>query len=218
MSFQQTAWAAICSTLLMAATTYAEPTSSPADSSPLASSPLASSSQAPTVKKMKLQKKQLGDMQPVHALGDIYLAGQPTPEDLSLLKREGIKTVITLRKPEEVPWDEAAAVTQQGMKYVEAPFQAVEELKPEIFDKVLKVLRDKKRGPTMLHCGSANRVGAIWYAYRVLDGKLTPEAALEEAKIVGLRTQGYLDQAQVYVEKIQNQPPATVIQEPQVDR
>lgn len=218
MSFQQTAWAAICSTLLMAATTYAEPTSSPADSSPLASSPLASSSQAPTVKKMKLQKKQLGDMQPVHALGDIYLAGQPTPEDLSLLKREGIKTVITLRKPEEVPWDEAAAVTQQGMKFVQIPFQQPEELKPKVFDDVLKVLRDKKRGPTMLHCGSANRVGAIWYAYRVLDGKLTPEAALEEAKIVGLRTQGYLDQAQVYVEKIQKQPPATVIQEPQVDR
>lgn len=155
--------------------------------------------QALVVKKMELQKKQLGDMQPVHAFGDIYLAGQPSPEDLMLLKRTGIKTIITLRKTNEISWDEAAAVTQQDMKYVEAPFQSPEELKPEVFDKVLKVLRDKKRGPTVLHCASSNRVGAIWYAYRVLDDKLSPEAALEEAKIVGLRTQGYFVQAQAYV-------------------
>lgn len=160
--------------------------------------------QAPTVKKMVLQKKQLGDMRPVHAFGDIYLAGQPTPEDLTLLKQTGIKTIITLRKSNEISWDEATAVTQQGMKYVEAPFQTPEELKPEVFDKVLKVFRDKKRGPTVLHCASSNRVGAIWFAYRVLDDKLSPEAALEEAKIVGLRTPDYLVQAEAYVAKVKD--------------
>ncbi len=207
MNFQQTVWTAMCGTLFMATTAFAEPAASPQATSPQASSPRASSPKALTVKKMELQKKPLGDIQPIHVLGDIYLAGQPTPEDLLLLKQEGIKTIITLRKSSEISWDEATAVTQQGMKFVEVPFQAPEELKPEIFDKVLKVFRDKKRGPTVLHCASSNRVGAIWYAYRVLDGKLTPEAALKEAKIVGLRTQGYLDQAQVYVEKIQSQEP-----------
>ncbi len=153
--------------------------------------------------KTKLQKKEIGAMRPLHVYGNIYLAGQPKPDDLALLKSEGVKTVITLRRRQEVDWDEAAAVEKHGMKFIEVPFGGPEELKPEVFDKILKVLRDKKRGPTVVHCGAANRVGGIWYAYRVLDGNLTPEAALEEAKTVGLRTPGYLDQAKAYVEQAQ---------------
>ena len=155
--------------------------------------------QSPPVEKMELQKKQLGAIRPVHALGDVYLAGQPSPEDLRLLKEQGIKTIITLRKSKDRDWDEAAAVKQHGMTFVEAPFQGADELKPEVFDQVRKVLCDKKRGPTVLHCGSANRVGAVWYAHRVLDAKLSPEAAMKEAKVVGLRTQAYLEKAQAYV-------------------
>jgi len=157
--------------------------------------------QAPIEEEMQLQPKRLGDVQNVHALGDIYLAGQPTPGDLPLLKQQGIKTIISLRHSEEVPWNEAAAVEQQGMKFVHVPFQKPEELQPKVFDKVLKVLRDKKRGPILLHCGSANRVGAIWYAHRVLDGKLSPDAALKEARIVGLRTPAFLEKAQQYVQE-----------------
>lgn len=153
----------------------------------------------PQPKQTDLQKKKLGSTRPVHALGDIYLAGQPQPEDFAILKQAGIKTVITLRKAQELPWNEADVAKQHGMKFVEVPFAGPDELKPEVFDQVLKILRDKKRGPTVLHCGSANRVGGIWYAYRVLDGKQSPQAALEEAKVVGLRTPGYLQKAQEYV-------------------
>jgi len=159
-------------------------------------------------KKEALAKKSLGDIKQVHALGDIYLTGQPSVEDLRVLKKQGIETIITLRMPGEVPWDEAAAVKKEGMKFVSVPFQGPDELKPKVFDEVLKILRDKKkRGPTVLHCGSANRVGALWYAHRVLEGKLSPEAALKEAKTVGLRTPAYLDKAQEYVEAQQSQTP-----------
>ena len=157
------------------------------------------------MKKSELRKTKLGSIKAVHVLADTYLAGQPSPEDLPILKKRGIKTVITLRKTKEVHWDEAAGVKEQGMKYVQVPFQGVDELTPQVFDKVLKVLRDKKRGPTLFHCGSANRVGAIWYAYRVLDCKVPPEVAFEEAKTVGLRTPGYAKKAQVYVLKKQGE-------------
>lgn len=165
--------------------------------------------QTPTLEKTSLQKKELGEIRQVHALGDIYLAGQPTPEDLKIFAKQGIKTVITLRKANEVPWDEATAVEQQGMKFVRAPFQGPQELTDKVFVDVLKILRDKKSGPTVLHCGSANRVGAIWYAHRVLDGKLAPEAATKEAITVGLRTPAYLERAQAYVKQVQqaNQSP-----------
>ncbi len=153
--------------------------------------------------KLRLKETKLGDTKPVHAFGNLYLAGQPSPEALPLLKAEGIKTIISLRHKKELAWDEASAVEQNGMKFVPIPFGAAQQLKPEVFDKALEILRDKKRGPMVLHCGSANRVGAIWYAYRVLDGKLSPDAAKKEAQKVGLRTPAYLDRAQEYVEAVQ---------------
>ena len=189
--------------LLATSLCHSQSAAPPADTPPAAEVPLASN---PTGKKQPakppaLEEKSLGDITPVHALGDIYLAGQPSPEDLQLLKKQGIKTIISVRPPSEVSFDEAAEVKKNGMKFVHLPFKKPEELKPQVFDEVLKVLRDKKSGPTLFHCGSANRVGAIWYAHRVLDGKLSPEDALKEAKVVGLRTPAYLERAQAYVER-----------------
>ena len=60
----------------------------------------------------------------------------------------------------------------------------------------------RKHGPTLLHCAVADRVGAIWYAYRRLDGHLSPEAAKREADTVGLRSPAYLDRAREYVESV----------------
>lgn len=170
-----------------------------AQSPPAVSSPTEQPATSTDKPKLELQKKTLGQMRPVHALGDIYLAGQPSPADLDLLKQAGIETIISVRNPKEVPWDEAAEVSKRGMKFVEVPFQGADQLKPAVFDKLRKTLLDEKRGPTVFHCGSANRVGAVWYAHRVLDDDLSPQAALEEAKIVGLRTPAYFERAQQYI-------------------
>jgi len=153
--------------------------------------------------KQRLQKVQLGSINKITAFGDIYLAGQPSQQDLAILKAKGIKTVICLRHPKELNWDEAVATEHAGMKYVHAPFSGAQQLTPEVFEKVIQVFRDKRSGPTLLHCGAANRVGAIWYAYRVLDGKLSPAEAEKEAKEVGLRTPAYLKKAKEYVKGVQ---------------
>ena len=150
-------------------------------------------------KKVRLKEAKLGSTSPVHALGNIYLAGQPSARDLASFKSLGIKTVVTLRHAKELSWDEANAVKKNSMQFVQVPFSGADQLKPEIFDRVLKILRDKKQGPVVLHCGSANRVGAIWYAFRVLDGKLSPDEAMKEAQTVGLRNPAYLDKAKEYV-------------------
>ena len=79
---------------------------------------------AASAKKPVLKKQRLGSIKQVHALGDIYLTGQPTPNDLALLKGHGIKTIISLRHTKELPWDEATAVRQHGMRFVHVPFQS----------------------------------------------------------------------------------------------
>src|SRR5687768_2511164 len=43
-----------------------------------------------------------GKIARVHRLADVYLAGQPTAEDLAQAKKDGIKTVINLRPDAEL--------------------------------------------------------------------------------------------------------------------
>jgi hypothetical protein len=45
-------------------------------------------------------------------------------------------------------------------------------------------LRKPGERPLLLHCASANRVGAVWLAHRVLDGGLSYDAALREAELL----------------------------------
>lgn len=149
----------------------------------------------------RIEPTEMGKTRPVHKFGDIWLTGQPNPEDLALFQQQGGKTIINVRRAREIDWDEAAEVERLDMRYVYAPFGGDVKLTPEIIDKVLTTLRDETRGPTLFHCASANRVGAIWYVYRVLDGGVLPEVAEREAKTVGLRNPEYLKQAQEYVKE-----------------
>lgn len=151
----------------------------------------------------QLEECDLGHIKQVHRYGNVYLAGQPTEDDLSQFQADGMKTVISLRLKDEIPWDEGAAVERAGMQFVHVPFRGERQLTNKVFDKVLSVLRDQESGPTLLHCGSANRVGAMWYAHRVLDDKLNPVQAELEAKQVGLRDAAYLEKAKQYVESHQ---------------
>jgi len=148
----------------------------------------------------RLEDAQVGSTTPLHSCGDLLLAGQPSPEDLQLLKERGVKTVINLRGDNEIDWDEAAAVAKLGMAYVHVPFQSAGELTDEVFDRVLATLRDPESGSTVFHCATANRVGAIWYVHRVLDEGVAPQIAEQEAKTVGLRNPAYLERARQYVE------------------
>jgi len=150
----------------------------------------------------KLEACQLGMIQQLHSLGGVYLAGQPSPEDFQLVKERGIRTVVNLRLADELDWDEAARVQGLGLEYRHIPFQAPASLTDEVFDQVRKLLNDADKQPLMLHCGSANRVGALWLAHRVLDRGLTVEAALVEAKTIGLRLPAYEEKAKDYIQRM----------------
>lgn len=147
-----------------------------------------------------LEACKLGDVNRIHRLDKVFLAGQPTADDFKVAKtQEGLKFVINLRTTEELEFDEAAALKGLGIEYLHLPVQSPASLKDETFDKARKVLADKKNHPVMVHCASANRVGAIWLAYRVLDDKVPYEKAVEEAKKVGLRSPDLEAKAMDYI-------------------
>ena len=149
-----------------------------------------------------LKTAELGSTKNVHTLGNTVFAGQFQQDDIATLKEAGITQVISLRKDAELDWNEAEAVTAAGLKHASIAFQAPGELTDEMFQQ-LRDLLGEEEGKTMLHCGGGNRVGAVWIAHRVLDDGVEIEAALKEAKTIGLKSEPLKERAIEYIKQQQ---------------
>ena len=142
---------------------------------------------------------QLGSTRNVHSFGLNLLCGQPSESEFADAKKRGVKVVITLRSKGEIDWDEAGLVKKLGMEFHDYGFRDPADLTDKVFDGVRAALQQSNEKPVMVHCASANRVGAVWLAHRVLDAKIPVEAALAEARAVGLRTPAYEERAYAYI-------------------
>ncbi|CAG0957433.1 hypothetical protein PHYC_00543 [Phycisphaerales bacterium] len=149
----------------------------------------------------KLEPYECGTITRLHTLGGVFLASQPKPEDFAQAKKGGVKTVINLRHASEIKdFDEKQVVEAEGLAYIHLPWDGPAELTDAVFDQTREYLKTAAR-PILLHCSSANRVGAVWLPYRVLDGGLSWDAALAEAKTVGLKSPDYEAKAKDYIER-----------------
>lgn len=145
----------------------------------------------------------IGEIRNVHEVGTFLTAGQPTEADFALLRDRGVRTVISLRRDSEVTqFDEASLVEGLGMNFVSVPIGGPDTLTDGVLDSVRASLNNSE-GPILMHCGSANRVGGVWIAWRVLDGGVSVDQAVAEANEIGLRTPGYKDRALDYAERNQ---------------
>ena len=152
----------------------------------------------------KLRSDSLGSTNNVHRAGTIIMGGQPSADDLTLAQKAGVGTVITLRSHGEISWDEKEIVERLGMKFIDLGFRVPEDLTDEVFKKSRRALThaNEKNG-VLIHCASANRVGALWLVFRVLDGKQSIEDAKKEAATVGLKTEVYQAKALDYIKRQQ---------------
>ncbi|MEQ8763063.1 MAG: protein tyrosine phosphatase family protein [Planctomycetota bacterium] len=149
----------------------------------------------------EIAEYQCGDIRNVHTYQGFVFAGQPNAEDLKIAKEKGIKTVLNLRPDSELKdFDEKAAAQEAGLEYIHLPFAGADELTDEVFDQAREILSTVER-PVLFHCGSANRVGTLWMAYRAIDGGLSLEEAMAEAKTVGMRSPQYEEKAKNYVQR-----------------
>lgn len=145
-------------------------------------------------------KTELGAIVNASKAGDLYMAGQPSEADFKLMKEKGFKTVVTLRtEGENKAFDEAKAAKEAGLEYIQLPLGGPDALTDDFYAKTRGLLKDKSKYPLLLHCGSANRVGAVWMAHRVLDEGVDEDTALEEAKKVGLRSPALEAKTRAYI-------------------
>ena len=107
------------------------------------------------------------------------------------LAKDGFKSVINLRMASEANANielNAAHARSLGLNYIHIPFNAAQP-EPKVLDQFLGAIANKANQPAYVHCGSANRVGAVWLAKRVLQDGWTVAKATEEAKLIGLRSE-----------------------------
>lgn len=111
---------------------------------------------------------------------------------LDLLKKDGFKSVINLRMASEpgVNLEQNQAKAKElGLTYVHIPFSGGTP-DPKVIDTFLATIADKANQPAYVHCGSAQRVGAVWLAKRVIQDNYSIEKATNEAHAIGLSNPG----------------------------
>ena len=127
-------------------------------------------------------------------------AGQPTVEELSDLKADGIRAVLNLRIPSEHDAaGEEAAVRDLGMNYFNIPVDGANIGDGQV-EEFLALTDDESNQPMFIHCGSANRVGAFWMIRRAIRDGWSVSDAEAEADEIGLTSAALKDFALQYIQ------------------
>ncbi len=167
----------------------------------LASASVGADEPAAGKKKIKLKPIELPKTYNAHSAGDVVLAGQPSQEALAELSKRNVRTVISLRDEQEETWDEESHCESLGMKFLRFPINNPDDVSAVLIDQIRLLLEAARpEAGVLLHCASANRVGAVWLAHRVKDGGLTVDQARQEAAKVGLKTKVLEKKAIEYLE------------------
>jgi len=111
------------------------------------------------------------------------VGGQPSENDLIILSKNGIKTVINLRGDGEfTDFDEQAKVEALGMKYITVPIAGAAGVNKENLALFSTAIASKQQA--FVHCASGNRVGAMF----ALDAYFNYNSSIEEAIALGKKS------------------------------
>jgi protein tyrosine phosphatase (PTP) superfamily phosphohydrolase (DUF442 family) len=130
----------------------------------------------------------------------VITAGQPDEAQLEQLARGGVEIIADLRAAsEDRGFDEPGAAARLGFEYHSIPVIGA-SIGAREFEAVRSLLRTRGTRPILVHCKSANRVGAALIPWLVLDEHRAVEEALVIARNVGLRSAEMARAAIAYID------------------
>ncbi|MBP6597371.1 MAG: hypothetical protein KA196_07630 [Arenimonas sp.] len=116
----------------------------------------------------------------------LFAAGQPGPDDWAKLGGAGVRSVVNLRTAaEQFGMAERELVEAAGLAYAQVPVADGAALGAAVVAQVHRALSTLP-APCLVHCASANRVGAVLALRSAWHLGATPEAALEVGRRAGL--------------------------------
>ena len=101
-------------------------------------------------------------------------------------KRLGYKTVINLNTSDEGLAEEEKYVQDAGLTYISIKVSTKSPTMEQV-EMFAGYVNDPANYPILVHCMSANRVGAMWALYRAGNG-VPAEIAIQEGRTVGLKS------------------------------
>lgn len=128
----------------------------------------------------------------------VACAGATPASAMPALRDMGFASVINFRTAGENGADiegSRAAATEAGLNYIHIPFRTPTD---ETTGTFLDAIADEANQPAYIHCGSANRVGAMWYIKRVVQDGWDTDRAMAEAETIGLRSEALKSFATAY--------------------
>lgn len=116
---------------------------------------------------------------------NLIVGGQPSINDLKKMQSIGINQVVNLRPvSEKVDFDQVALLTELGMEYTLIPLTDISTFTPSVAQQLKDVLTLKQ--PTLIHCASGNRVGALIALSAFWCDKLPAKEAYQKGMQGGL--------------------------------
>jgi uncharacterized protein (TIGR01244 family) len=107
------------------------------------------------------------------------------------LKALGFAAIIDLRGADEGANIERRAAEDAGLRYVNIPVTSGAPTDSQVAE-FAALVEDTKHFPLLVHCVSANRVGAMWALYRAQVGAPV-SLAIEEGRAIGLQPAREID-------------------------
>ena len=122
----------------------------------------------------------------MHPSEQLQVSGQPSAHDLERAALAGLRSVINLRPDDETPdRDQRAEAQRAGLDYLHLPIDGPKDVTPSNAERLRALLAQAPR-PTLVYCGSANRVGALFALLARQEGS-SPEQALAWGRAHGLK-------------------------------
>ena len=132
------------------------------------------------------ETESFGLMNESHPEKGLVFAGQITPEQVQALADAGYETVLDLRGvDEDRGMDEPRVVEAAGLEYVQIPVTGETMDDEATYERFFEALEHGKR-PMLVHCGSSNRVGAMYAAYLGSERGVPVEEALAAGREAGM--------------------------------
>lgn len=123
-----------------------------------------------------------------HPAPNIATAGRLQAKDIAVIAKAGVRHVIDLTVDSETPdFDEAVVVGAAGMQYHNLPIRGAEDLTPDNAARFDRLITEVGAAPTLIHCSSSNRVGALAALRAAWIQGQPAEAALAEGRRWGLK-------------------------------
>lgn len=120
---------------------------------------------------------------------NLVASGRLDSADMARLKGAGIRLVIDLSEDSETPdFDEAAAVRAAGIEYRSLPIHGAAGLTSDHVVELDRLIAEAGDQPTLIHCASSNRVGALMALRAARVQGQSSETAIDVGKAWGLKS------------------------------